>query len=222
MRREQPDRHALTATPQQRERVLALAKDFPRLWNSPTTTAQDRKRILRLIIKDVTVRREAGSRSATAHIRWQGGVTEEVSISIPPQIWKRQSCPEHILHRIRELAVDNAGSRIAEILNQQGLAAPEGGRFTRASVLETRRKYNPDMGNPIVATYPRFSVLAAAPANVRPAKVYTINPHAAGASLVEAHLYVNMLGRSLRAAGAGSPGRAVTAVPGMYRGVNQQ
>jgi hypothetical protein len=40
------------ASPEEKARVLALAKDFPRLWNAPTTTAKDRKRMLRLLIKD--------------------------------------------------------------------------------------------------------------------------------------------------------------------------
>ena len=37
-------------TPEQRARVAALAQDFPRLWNAPTTQAKDKKRILRLLI----------------------------------------------------------------------------------------------------------------------------------------------------------------------------
>jgi hypothetical protein len=43
--------------------------------------------------------------------------------------------------RIRELASSNTDRRIAEILNEQGLQAPKAGRFTRACVMETRRKH---------------------------------------------------------------------------------
>lgn len=35
----------------QKEDVLALAEDLPRLWRCPSTSAKDRKRILRLLIK---------------------------------------------------------------------------------------------------------------------------------------------------------------------------
>jgi DNA invertase Pin-like site-specific DNA recombinase len=134
-------KHALTATPQQRERVLSLAEDFPRLWKSPTTTAQDRKRLLRLLVKDVTVERDRQANTAIVHVRWQGGATEDITIDMPPLVWERQRCPEHIVTRIRELASSNTDRRIAEILNEQGLQAPKAGRFTRACVMETRRKH---------------------------------------------------------------------------------
>ena len=44
-------KEAIVVTPEQRARVAALAQDFPRLWNAPTTKAKDKKRILRLLIK---------------------------------------------------------------------------------------------------------------------------------------------------------------------------
>jgi Recombinase/Recombinase zinc beta ribbon domain len=47
------DQKARVATPEQKERVLALARDLPRLWHAPTTQAKDRKRMLRLLIKDL-------------------------------------------------------------------------------------------------------------------------------------------------------------------------
>src|SRR5258708_15090310 len=46
---------ARVATPEQKEKVLALARDLPRVWHAPTTQAKDRKRMLRLLIKDITV-----------------------------------------------------------------------------------------------------------------------------------------------------------------------
>src|SRR5450631_2961301 len=46
---------ARVATPEQKAKVLALARDLPRLWHAPTTQSKDRKRMLRLLIKDITV-----------------------------------------------------------------------------------------------------------------------------------------------------------------------
>jgi DNA invertase Pin-like site-specific DNA recombinase len=134
-------KHSLLATPQQRESVIALAKDFPRLWRSPNTSPQDRKRLVRLLIKDVTVERNRNDNKAVAHIRWQGGTIEDVSINIPPPIWERVRCPEYLVERIREHAKCHTDRRIAEILNDQGLQAAKGGQFTTASVLEVRRKH---------------------------------------------------------------------------------
>ena len=46
---------ARVATPEQKTKVLALASHLPQLWYAPTTQAKDRKRMLRLLIKDITV-----------------------------------------------------------------------------------------------------------------------------------------------------------------------
>jgi hypothetical protein len=41
----------------QREQVLALATNFPQLWNDPSTADRERKRMVRLLIEDVTIRK---------------------------------------------------------------------------------------------------------------------------------------------------------------------
>jgi hypothetical protein len=42
------------ATAEQKARIVALSEDFPRIWNASTTKSKDKKRMLRLIIKDIT------------------------------------------------------------------------------------------------------------------------------------------------------------------------
>src|SRR5712692_10777854 len=63
---------ARVATPEQKAKVLALARDLPRLWHAPTTQAKDRKRMLRLLIKDMTVEKPFNQKQLLVHIRWQG------------------------------------------------------------------------------------------------------------------------------------------------------
>jgi hypothetical protein len=60
---------ALLASPEERERVLALAQDMPTVWQASTTTYVERKQLLRFLIKDVTL----AKRETTIHIgiRWQ-------------------------------------------------------------------------------------------------------------------------------------------------------
>jgi DNA invertase Pin-like site-specific DNA recombinase len=76
-------KESLTATAKQKSDILSLAKDLPRLWQATTTKAKDRKRILRLLIKDITVERHDHERTAMLHIRWQGGATEDLKITMP-------------------------------------------------------------------------------------------------------------------------------------------
>ena len=50
------ERQAMRAvTTEQKQQILKLAGDFPRLWAASTTTPRDRKRILRLLVRDITV-----------------------------------------------------------------------------------------------------------------------------------------------------------------------
>ncbi|MFQ5504479.1 MAG: hypothetical protein ACE5F1_06730 [Planctomycetota bacterium] len=65
-------KEALSVTAEQRTKVLAPAEDFPRLWNAPSTKAKDKKRLLRLLIKDITVERIADRKIVVLHVRWQG------------------------------------------------------------------------------------------------------------------------------------------------------
>jgi len=134
-------KHSFTATPKQREMVLALAKDFPRLWKSPTTSPQDRKRLLRLLIKDITVQRERGSYTAIFHIRWQGGATEDISVVIPPSMPDRLRCPEHIIERIRQLAMRCTDPQIVQALGNDGTLTSRGNHLTVHSVGWIRRKH---------------------------------------------------------------------------------
>jgi DNA invertase Pin-like site-specific DNA recombinase len=55
-RRREQDARVLTA--EQRAAVLALASDFPRLWNDPSAPDRERKRIIRLLLEDVTLNRD--------------------------------------------------------------------------------------------------------------------------------------------------------------------
>jgi hypothetical protein len=47
----------LAISEEQKAQILALATDFPRLWKYPPTPPRDRKRLLRLLVEDVTLLR---------------------------------------------------------------------------------------------------------------------------------------------------------------------
>ena len=65
-------RETRTFTSKQRDKILSLARDFPQLWNSSATASKDRKRMLRLLVQDITVRRDEGQ-TVTLQARWTGG-----------------------------------------------------------------------------------------------------------------------------------------------------
>jgi len=58
---------------ERRAQILSLATDFPRLWNDPKTPPRERKRMVRLLIEDVTLTK---SGEITAGVRFRGGPYE--------------------------------------------------------------------------------------------------------------------------------------------------
>jgi hypothetical protein len=63
--------------PNQRRHVMALATDFPRLWRDPATPQRERKRMVRGLLTDVTLRRDD---EVVAQIRFRGGATQTIGL----------------------------------------------------------------------------------------------------------------------------------------------
>jgi DNA invertase Pin-like site-specific DNA recombinase/uncharacterized small protein (DUF1192 family) len=131
---------ALIATPQQREQVLALAQDLPRLWQASTTTAKDRKRMLRLLIKDITVEATA-AKQLVLHLRWQGGACTDVTVTRPASAADQVRYPADLVARIRTLATTLTDAQVAEQLNQDGCLSPKGNAFTASMIQWVRFKH---------------------------------------------------------------------------------
>jgi len=62
--------------------LQALGEDLPRVWCAATTTAADRKRLLRFIIKEVALDQKRERGQVWLKILWQTGTTSEHAIRI--------------------------------------------------------------------------------------------------------------------------------------------
>jgi DNA invertase Pin-like site-specific DNA recombinase len=116
-------------SPQQQEEILSLARDFPRLWKAPTTQAKDRKRMVRLLVKDITIKKTDKPKQLLAQIRWQGGATETLLVDLPPAIADRLRYPDQVIARVRELAATLADDEIAATLNREDRRSSKGKTF---------------------------------------------------------------------------------------------
>jgi len=134
--------HGLELTEEQKAQLRALAEDLPKLWKSQTTSAQDRKRMLRLLIKDITVEKQSAQRKAVLHIRWQGGAVEDLSRELPLAAPEKVRYPEALVNRVRSLAASMTDGQITAALNQDGLLSAKGKRFTRSMVSWIRYRYD--------------------------------------------------------------------------------
>ena len=130
-----------TLTAEQRARILALVEDFPRLWQAPSTPARDRKRMLRLLIKDITVEKLLEERQIVLHLRWQGGASEDITVQPPKHIAERLRYPDETVDRVRELAHTLRDDEIAAALNKEGRLCATGQHFTLSIVRWIRWRY---------------------------------------------------------------------------------
>ena len=130
-----------------------LAEDLPRLWDAPSTTAADRKRLLRLVIQEVslTVTTEAVPRQAEIVVLWSGGITTTHTVVCPPTGWHCLTDPA-IVARLRALAPLHPDHCIADRLNGEGICTRTGKPWTAARVAAMRKQYAIPTGCPVDPT----------------------------------------------------------------------
>ena len=121
-----------------RKRVVELARDFPRVWNDERTNAVERKRMLGLLIEDVTL---AGGPSIEVHVRWRGGRTQSLSVTKPRPIALIRKTPDIVVKLIDELLESSTDQQVAERLNALGHRNWKGESFTPKKVTTVRLAY---------------------------------------------------------------------------------
>ena len=136
---EPPTMRVVTA--EQKRQIMQLAEDFPRLWTAPTTTHRDRKRILRLLVRDVTVSKGSEPKTIRLNIRWQGGATETLELLLPPNRADAMRYPEAFVSRVRELSVDHHDDEIAQLLGAEGYQSSTGKPLTQSMIQWVRHKH---------------------------------------------------------------------------------
>ena len=122
-----------------KERIGALASDFPRVWKDPRTSARDRKRMLRLLIEDVTLARDG--ELIRVHIRWKGGATTSLELPRPRSNFELVRTPAAVIEQLRALATEQTDDQIACTLNSCGYRSGTGKSFTGLRVNHLRFDY---------------------------------------------------------------------------------
>jgi DNA invertase Pin-like site-specific DNA recombinase len=119
-------------SPAERQNILSLAQDFPRLWQAETTMHTERKQLLRFLVKDITLTKQA----TTIHIglRWQTEALTELEIPRPQKRADIVRTKPAVVERIQALAATHTDQQTAEILNQAGFSTGIGEPFTASKI----------------------------------------------------------------------------------------
>ncbi|MBI2760575.1 MAG: recombinase family protein [Chloroflexi bacterium] len=149
--RRQQDRGLSPLTGEEKALLRALVGDIPALWQAAETTVDDRKRLLRCLIREVVLSRDAGARGAggmmTLRIGWRSGTRTELQVRRPASS-EHARTPAVVLERIRALAPELCDERIAERLNADGLTTRMGLGWTAARVQHMRANHHIPTGCP--------------------------------------------------------------------------
>jgi DNA invertase Pin-like site-specific DNA recombinase len=121
----------LIVSEQQRKQILALTTDFRRVWNDPKTPHRERKRVLGLLVEDVTILKQS---ELILSVRFRGGATTTLTLDRPMLPYESQVTDAPTRKLIGELANEYNDSEIAHILNERGLVTGVGARFNPDAV----------------------------------------------------------------------------------------
>src|SRR4030095_14156650 len=122
-----------------RERILALATDFPRLWHDPRTPDRERKRMVRLLLEDVTLIKTGAG--VTAHLRFRGGATTTLPLARALNAWQLRETSSEIVALIDQLLDQHTDEETAMILNERGYLSGTRQPFHRGIVQHLRHSH---------------------------------------------------------------------------------
>jgi len=133
-------REKLDLTEEDRARIVALAKDLPTVWNAATTTHAERKNLLRLLVREVTVSPiEVPARQTRVQLLWQTGAVSDFTVPRKDK-YTAQATPKETLALLRDLYTSRkkGDAEIAAELNRRGLHTGLNRPWTVAAVRRVR------------------------------------------------------------------------------------
>lgn len=136
LRREQP--RSLDKSTE--EKLLALSRDIPRLWDHPLSTPEHKKRILRIALKEIIATSEEDTIRLVLH--WQGGDHTEIRLQKAHTGQHRFVTEADIVETVRALARIEPDARIASILNKNGRRSAHGQAWTARLVCALRHNHS--------------------------------------------------------------------------------
>lgn len=117
-----------------RRMIRELSQDLERVWNAPTTSMEERKTLLRLLVKRVHL--DGVSEAGKIHIdvEWHTGAHSSIKVDrLPVGVWAPKT-PPRAVERIHELLPGNDYARIAKVLNREGFQSAKGLPFNGQTV----------------------------------------------------------------------------------------
>jgi DNA invertase Pin-like site-specific DNA recombinase len=122
-----------------RAEVEALVADLPRLWDAPTTSARDRKRLLRTLVADVTVLPEPDLAKCRIGIRWHSGAADELVVARRMAVVAHRRTDPAAIELARRLGPTMTNDELARELRAAGFVTGAGRAFDARAAASLRQ-----------------------------------------------------------------------------------
>jgi hypothetical protein len=109
------------------------------LWRDEKTSDQDRKRLTRLLVEDVTLTREP---EVVAKVRLKGGTLQTLHLGKPLRSWETWQTDPKVIEEIDRLLNECTDREIAARLNRDGFKSGKGRPFRTRTVARLRRQFH--------------------------------------------------------------------------------
>jgi DNA invertase Pin-like site-specific DNA recombinase len=127
----------------ERAALQRLGENLPQIWHAATTSAAERKRILRFIVREVSLDQKRQRGQVWLKIVWQTGAVSEHHLQRRVHTYRDYIDVDRLRQRITELnAVGKMDKEIAAILNQEGFVAARGCTFKGENVWSLRQRWD--------------------------------------------------------------------------------
>jgi len=120
-------------------RIASLASNFPALWSDPRTPQRERKRMVRLLIEDVTLRRE--DKLITAQVRFKAGQTNTFEVTVGLPAYDIRRTPADVVAEVDRLLDHHTEAAVAAELNRRDFLSGTDQAFNPVMVSHIRRNY---------------------------------------------------------------------------------
>ncbi len=117
-----------------------MVENFATIWSHPATSFQDKKRMVRLLIEDVTLKR--GGHEVEVYIRFKTGTIIQERFRIPSSGNKPTAIDPAIIRKIDQMSSEHTAGEIAKKLNEEGVIHPTLGKFDTNAVVYLLRRFN--------------------------------------------------------------------------------
>lgn len=131
--------HLQSLGPADQATIRQLAQDLPALWYAATTTQEERKRLLRCLIREVSMDNFSKPGFSVLHVSWHTGLTTSLEL---PRLRHGPAPATAIANRLRQLAARLPDDQIADLFNAEGYPTATGLLWTLERVRAVRRKHH--------------------------------------------------------------------------------